>query len=134
MHWAATCARNGRGDQSDNNNLFRWFLKLRFFVRTFPPPAVTASWTQAKTCLVEVVRPCPVQAPCVEQEGNLHDEAVGQHLLFKQNPHLGAASLCCSLKTQINADQVSTQPFTRQYHLQSFLFAGVLEEGTHDLE
>ena len=85
------------------------------------------------TCLVEVVRPCPVQAPYVEQEGNLHDETLGQHLLVRQSPHLGAASLCCSLKAQINADQASTHPFTRQFHLQSFLFAEVLEEGTHDL-
>ena len=57
---------HGRGDQSDSDSLFRWSLKLRFFVRTFPPPAVTASRAQAKTCLVEVVRPCPVQAPLIE--------------------------------------------------------------------
>ena len=125
---------HSRGDQSDSDSLFRWSLKLRFFVRTFPPPAVTASWTQAKTCLVEVVRPCPVEAPLVEQKGNLHDEALGQHLLFRQSPHLGVASLCCSQTAQINADQESTHPFTRQSHLQSFLFAEVLEEGTHDLE
>ena len=63
-------------------------------------PAVTASRSQAKTCLVEVVRPCPVQAPLIN-----HDEALGQHHLVRQSPHLGAASLCCSLKAQINADQ-----------------------------
>ena len=54
----------------------------------------------------------------------------GQHHLVRQSPHLGAASLCCSLKAQINADQEGTHPFTRQSHLQSFLFA----EGAHDLE
>ena len=53
--------------------------------------------TPTGAILIEVVGPCPVQAPCVEQEGNLHDEALGRHLLVRQSPHLGAASLCCSL-------------------------------------
>ena len=123
---------HGRGDQSDSDSLRRWSLKLQFFVRTFPP-AVTASRAQAKTCLVEVVRPCPVQAPLVEQKGNFHDEALGQYHLVKQSPHLGAASLCCSLKAQINADQEGTHPFTRQFNIQTVLLAKVLEEGTHDL-
>ena len=87
-----------RGDQSDSDSLFRWSLKLGIFVRTFPPSAVTASWTPAKTCLG------PVQAPIVEQKSNLHDEALGQHLLVKQSPHLGAASLCTSLFAQTDAD------------------------------
>ena len=125
---------HGRGDQSDSDSLLRWSLKLRFFVRTFVSLVVTASRAQAKTCLVEVVRPCPVQAPLIEQKGNFHDEALGQHHLVRQSPHLGAAWLCCSLEAQINADQEGTHPFTRQLHLQTVLLAEVLEEGTHDLE
>ena len=120
-------AQHSRGDQSDSDSLFRWSLKLWFFVRTFPPPAVTASCTPAKTCLVEVVRPCSVQAPLIEQKGNRRHAALGQH-------HLGSASVCCSHIAQINADQESTQPFTRRFHLQSFHFAGDVEEGTHDPE
>ena len=50
---------HSRGDQSDSDSLFRWSLKLRFLVRTVPPLAVAASQTQAKTCLIEVVGPCP---------------------------------------------------------------------------
>ena len=125
---------HGRGDQSDSDSLFRWSLKLWFFVHTFPPSAVTASRAQAKTCLVEVVRPCPVQAPLIEQKGNFHDEALGQHHLVRQSPHFGAASLCCSLKAQINADQEGTHLFTRQFHIQTVFLVKVLEEGTFDLE
>ena len=110
-------------NQGDSDSLFRWPLKLLLLVLAIPPPAVTARWTQAKTCLIEVVGPCPVQTPLVE------DEAPGQQHLVRQSPHLGAASLCCSLLAEINADQESTHPFTRQFHLQSFFFCRRLGRG-----
>ena len=115
-----------RGDQSDSDNLVSETPDFHSHLSTTSRDCQLDSSKDMSRRSTSLSNP----GPLIEQKAIFMMKRLGP---AKTTPW-GHFVVLQPLYAPINADQESRHPFTRQLHLQYFLLAEVLEEGTNDLD